>query len=474
MRPRGDLARRQAGGRRHPGGARRTYRPLFGSRMPRSRSAHAACGAEGTPRCPAHRDCRVRFAGVPRCRRDTGGHPARGAPRHAGRRLPDAFPGSRRSVSFIDRCRRPVVSVVRVFRASAALEIAQVRANLAFVGLTALAAVSFLVMVSLFGLTGAYAPMALIDLDGGPYARSFVDALLGAHHSFRLRDMDATHAGAALNSGHLVGIITIPAGFSADVEHGATVAVDVRIDNVNVDLTHDVQRALPAAIVAFGRAHNFPGIRVQMLEHDVMPRDTGYIAYLVVSALALDALVIAGVLGAMATAREWERRTVKFLRLSPAPAGAVLAGKLAVAAAVAAGALAVSLLAIVFGYGIVPVAPWTTVLALAACVAIFTCIGAWLGALLKRTLAAVPLLFGLAMPFYVDSGALEPTRFDGESIWRIAHLSPVYYAVGVLEWAFHGLRVTPEPVYVNLLVLLTTAVVAVALTVGRLSKGAVR
>lgn len=363
------------------------------------------------------------------------------------------------------------MSAARAFRASAALEMAQVRANLAFVGLTALAAVSFLVMVSLFGLTGAYAPVALIDLDGGPYARSFVEALNGAHHSFSLRDMPADEAEAALLTGRLVGIITIPAGFSAEIERGATVAIDVRIDNVNVDLTHDVQRALPAAIVAFGRAHNFPGIRVQMLEHDVMPRDTGYIPYLVVSALALDALVIAGVLGAMATAREWERRTVKFLRLSPASAGAVLAGKLTVAGAVAAGALAISLLVIVFGYDVVPVAPWTTVLTLAACVAIFTCIGAWLGALLKRTLAAVPLLFGLAMPFYIDSGALEPTRFDGETIWKIAHLSPVYYAVGVLEWAFHGLRVTPEPVYVDLLVLLATAIVAAALTLGRLSKG---
>ena len=41
------------------------------------------------------------------------------------------------------------MSVPRVFGASAALEIAQVRGNLWFVVLTALAAVSFLVMVSL-------------------------------------------------------------------------------------------------------------------------------------------------------------------------------------------------------------------------------------------------------------------------------------------------------------------------------------
>jgi len=57
---------------------------------------------------------------------------------------------------------------IRVFRASAALELAHLKRNRAFVALTALAAVSFLVMVSLFGLTGAYAPVALINQDGGP------------------------------------------------------------------------------------------------------------------------------------------------------------------------------------------------------------------------------------------------------------------------------------------------------------------
>lgn len=357
------------------------------------------------------------------------------------------------------------------FRASAALELAQVRGNRAFIGLTMLAAVSFLVMVSLFGLTGSYAPVALIDLDGGPYARSFIEALDAAHHSFSLRFIDRDAANEALASGRLVGMITIPEGFSAQVEQGETVPIDVVIDNVNVDLTHDVQRALPAAVVAFGRKHRFPGARVQMVEHDVMPHDTGYIPYLVVSALALAALVVAGILGAMTTAREWEGRTIKLLRLSPASTAVVLGGKLAVAAGIAALALCVTLAAIIVVYGVVPVSPLATLLALIACLVIFTCIGAWLGSVLKRTLAAVPLLFGLAMPFYIDSGALEPTRFDGQTIWIIAHLSPVYYAVGVLEWAFHGLHVTPEPVWVDLVVLLALAVLSVLLTLRSLGEG---
>src|SRR5439155_624124 len=90
-------------------------------------------------------------------------------------------------------------------------------------------------------------------------------------------------------------------------------------DNVNVNLTNDVQRALPAAIVGFARQHRFPGTSVEMVEHDVWPHDTGYIPYLAVSALALDAMVIAGILGAMATAREWERATVKLLPLARLP-----------------------------------------------------------------------------------------------------------------------------------------------------------
>lgn len=361
-----------------------------------------------------------------------------------------------------------------LLRASAALEAAQLVANRTFVALTALAAVSFLAMVSLFGLTGSYAPVAVIDHDGGIFVKPFIEALDGAHHSFSRRSLSEPAAEAALRTGRLVAIITIPHGFSDSISRGQTIPIDVRIDNVNVDLTSDIQRALPAAIVAFGRRFGFRGTTVSVVEHDVLPRDTGYIPYLTVSALALDAMVIAGILGAMSTAREWERRTIKLLRLSPAAPSAILAGKLAVVGGVAAAALACAVLAIVLGYGVVPKAPWATAFALLACVAIFTSIGAWLGALLKRTLACVPLLFGLAMPFYVDSGALEPTRFDGHTIWLIAHISPVYYAVGVLEWAFHGIHVTPEPIYVDMLALAVMAVVAVRLTINRLARGTYR
>src|SRR5437899_1635802 len=474
VRPRRDPARRQAGRRGFAGGARSAHGPVPRAGVLGGGRDRALGRAADAPRGAAGRDRRLRSARVPGGRHDARGRRAGRPPGLRRGGLPHALAGPRRDLPLPHRGRHRAVSAWRLFRSSAELEAAHLLGNRGFVALTALAAVSFLAMVSLFGLTGSYAPVALIDRDGGPLARRFIEALDGAHHSFALTYMSEEAAETALGSGRLVGIITIPAGFSDAVAKGTTVPVDVRIDNVNVDLTNDMQRALPAAIVAFARRQQFPGTAVQMVEHDVWPHDTGYIPYLTVSALALDAMVIAGILGAMATAREWERRTVKLLRLSPASPGIVLAGKLSVAATVAAMALALALVVIEVGYGVVPIARWPTAFALLACVAIFTSVGAWLGALLKRTLAAVPLLFGLAMPFYVDSGALEPTRFDGDAIWALPHLPPVYYAVGVLEWAFHGLHVTSEPVWVDLLVLVVIAVVAVILTLGRLARGATR
>jgi hypothetical protein len=54
------------------------------------------------------------------------------------------------------------------------------------------------------------------------------------------------------------------------------------------------------------------------------------------------------------------------------------------------------------------------------------------------------------VPFYLDSGALEPQRFDGPFLFWIAHLFPTYFGVGLMEHAFHDLSVTPESIPVLL------------------------
>jgi hypothetical protein len=109
---------------------------------------------------------------------------------------------------------------------------------------------------------------------------------------------------------------------------------------------------------------------------------------------------------------------------------------------------------VVFGYGIHPVHPGLALAVLLISTTIFSCFGVVLGVILKRTLPVAALVLGLAMPLYICSGSLEPARFDGNRIWAVAHLSPVYYAVGLLENAFHGLQVTPESMTVDSIALL--------------------
>jgi ABC-type Na+ efflux pump permease subunit len=359
---------------------------------------------------------------------------------------------------------------LRVACAGFRLELQHFARSRLFVALTVLAAVNFLVLVSLFGVTGSRAPTAIINLDRGPYGAAFIHALEQAHHSFRLEPMAAADAADHLQSGTLVATITIPAAFSEDIRAGEQAPLQVAIDNIDIDLTDDIQRALPSAIVAFGREQNFPNIAITADEHDLLAHDTDYIPYLVVSGLALDALVIAGILGAWVVAREWEggaSKTWKVWRLAPSSPSALLAGKLAAAAALSAVALAATTLVVIGCYGVVPQQPLALVAVLGACVVLFSCLGGLLGALVRRTQPVVPLVFGLAMPFYLNSGALEPARFDGEKLWRLAHISPCYYAVGALEAAVHGLRVTPESPQFDMLVL--AAMAAVSLVLARLA-----
>src|SRR6266496_1746355 len=162
-----------------------------------------------------------------------------------------------------------MAEALRAVRAAARLELEQLSRSRVLFTLVVLEAITFLVLVSLFGLTGSRAPTALVDLDGGPLARSFVRHLEAAHHSFSLRPMSAGRARSKIATGEVVAIITIPPEFGDAVSHGRTALLPVTVDNVNADLTDDIREALPSTITAFGRDNRFPGIRLVARERDL-------------------------------------------------------------------------------------------------------------------------------------------------------------------------------------------------------------
>jgi hypothetical protein len=342
-----------------------------------------------------------------------------------------------------------------------------------FLGLTLIQAVTFLLLVSLFGLTGSRAPVAVVSQDAGAPAEAFIRIVADIHHSYSVRRMSQAAATAALRRGDLVAVLTIPSNFSYAVTRRRQATVELVVDNIDTDMTEDVQRALPSAIVAFGNAMRFPGIHVRVAETDRCARDTGFIPYLVVSALVLDAFLIGGILCAMTVTREFEARTARVLGIAAVHPFYPVFGRLLAAGALSAVALALPFAVVVFGFHVSPRAPASAISELVVCTAIFGSVGAALGSLLRRTLAVVSLILGLALPLYVCSGSLEPARFDGEKIWTIARCTPVYYGVGLLENAFHGFQVTTESVATDATILcgwaIGSALVAAALLRRRLT-----
>src|SRR5215472_4479157 len=323
-------------------------------------------------------------------------------------------------------------------------EFQQLRRSRLLVVLTIAEAVTFLMLVSIFGLTGSHVPTAVVDRDGGKLARQWAQVMSATYQTYGVRYMDASSAEKALNRGDVAAVLYITDGFSQHMAHHSMIRIHFRVDNVNADLTNEVELGIPPAARAFAVANHFPGIRVVSAETDLVPHEVGFIPYLVVSALA----------------REFETGTLAYLKLSPAHPLIPLAGRLLATGAVSAAAVSVSALLVVVGYGVEPVHPAATAVGLLLCVVIFSCIGAGIGTVVQRALPLSALIFGLALTFYLDSGSLEPARFYGNRLWVVGHTSPAYYAVGILQYGVHGLRVTPETIPVSFAALICWALLA--------------
>jgi ABC-2 type transport system permease protein len=357
-----------------------------------------------------------------------------------------------------------------VLRAGFRAECVHLRRTWAILVLILLQAVGFLLLMSMFALTGSMAPTALVVQQPGPLTEDLAASLAACHHSFALVRMGADDARKALAHGEVAAVLTLHAGLEDTIGRGGTATVRLDVDNINADMTEDLKRALPSAVVAFGHAQHFPAIRLRVEEQDMQQRDTGFADYLLVSSLMLDAFLIAAVLGALPISREAEAGTMRLLRASPFHPLVPLGGRLVAAGCVSCCAMVIPTMIVVLGFGTHPVHPVELVADLALCVAVFTACGAAAGACVKSSMAATCLIGSLTLPMYLCSNALEPQRFDGEAIWLLAHASPAYFAVGLLEHAFHDFRVTPEPLACDATVLMAWGMAALVFLFWRLGR----
>jgi ABC-2 type transport system permease protein len=330
---------------------------------------------------------------------------------------------------------------------SAKVEFLRLKRSPLLVFLTLTQAITFMFLVNFFGMTGAFAPTAVIDYDKSAYSKNFIETLKDAHHSFSIKMMTIDTALSEFKKGKIVSFIQIPKGFSESIKNGKAVTIFVAVNNIDTDMTADIERALPAAITRFGNRNKFPNIRVKAIEHDLIDHDTGFIEYMVVSAFILNAFIIAGILTASSVASEFEKRTIYHIALSPTHPIFPLFGRILTTGTFTTILLFLTVPLVLKIYGIIPLNPITMYFMIFFATITFSVLAVALGTGIKRSFPVVSLVFGLSLPIFINSGSYEPERLDGNLIWGIAHLNPVYYIVGIMQKAVWGFNVTPEPIW---------------------------
>jgi ABC-type multidrug transport system permease subunit len=312
--------------------------------------------------------------------------------------------------------------------------------------------VNVLILMSLFVLGGSQAPTAVVMNDTGPYAQDFFSAM-GSAHSFRLQQASVSEAQSLITQGRIVAVVTIPADFDAALQRGQPVQIGVQINNLNTDFTNDIRRAVPLSITLF-YAREFPHlVAVTPNEQDFYPQDTDYVPYLAVSILVI-ALMIGGLLqSGTTTAQEWENGTMKELLLSPAPRWAILGGKMLGAFLISLLSVALVLVVLIFIVGVRPVF-WGEVVGFSLLTLfIFIALGTLLGTLFKNRQPVLALSFGVSLPLFFLSGAFGPISFTTPAIQVIARIFPVYYAIVLMQHAFHNFTLNTLGLTGNLLVM---------------------
>ena len=352
-------------------------------------------------------------------------------------------------------------SNIRVIYAMALKDIKSSLTERAFMLTSIIIPINFLLLFLLFALTGGQAPTAVVLKDNGPYAQQLLSAMEHSH-SFIIQQTTASNAQKLMQLGRIVAIVTIPANFDSALKNGDKVELPVVINNLNVDFTNDIRRAVPLAITSF-YANAFPTqVLVKAHEIDTYSQDTDYVQYLVVSLLVVS-VMLGGLLQAGSNAaREYEKGTIKELMLSPANSWAILTGKVLGAFVLNSLPVAVAMIVIVFLIGVWPM-HWDELFGYVLLLMLtFVAAGTLIGTLIRRRQAVIPLSIGLSIPIFFISGAFGPAIWGDPITAMTAQLQPVYYGIAVFQYAFHNFTTTSTGPSVDGIILIGFAIAMVA------------
>jgi ABC-2 type transport system permease protein len=367
----------------------------------------------------------------------------------------------------------PPPNTIRVIWAMALKDIKSSLTERAFMITSIIIPINFLLLFLLFALTGGQAPTAVVLKDNGPYAQQLLSAMEHSH-SFIIQQTTASNAQKLMQLGQIVAIVTVPSNFDSALMKGNQVELPVVINNLDVDFTNDIRRAVPLAITSF-YANAFPQqVVIKAQEVDTYSHDTDYVQYLVVSLMVVS-VMLGGLLQAGSNAaREYEKGTIKELILAPASLWAIQTGKVLGALVLNLLPVAIAMIVIIFLIGVWPM-HWDELFGYVLLLMLtFVAAGTLIGTLVRRQQAVIPLSIGLSIPIFFISGAFGPATWGDPVTAIVAQLQPVYYGIAVFQHAFHNFTTTSTDPSVDGFILVGFAVAMVAGSTTALRSGRLR
>ncbi len=185
-------------------------------------------------------------------------------------------------------------------------------------------------------------PVALVVKGTGPAATRMAGLIRSDVDAYIITEMSPADAEKAIGSQRVAAIIVVPENFDGAVAR-ANAAVDLYLNNVDIDLADDIRRSVTRSVAEFdaaqlgllGELHGpSEGVllpnpyRVAVAERDLRDTNVSFLQYQVIPIIVLIVISI-GLLGtSLLTARDFERGTAKMLVVSPVPATVIVIGRL--------------------------------------------------------------------------------------------------------------------------------------------------
>lgn len=330
---------------------------------------------------------------------------------------------------------------------------------------------AFLIVGALGSAAVGRSPVALVTLDHGPQGVQ-MQQIFHKADVFRITDASPQQAQTLFKDIDVVAIITIPADFTQRIAAHESAPIDVRVNNLNLDFTNDIRRAVPDVITQFYEAQGSASpVKVTPVEQNLRTRDVELFQYSVLPTIVLLLLISGLVTGGLATAREWESRTVKELLLSPASRGAIIMGK------VLAGfvtTFVLGTLVLLLSYALGWTRPegiyWLTTLLTIALVSLFSAgLGVAIGAGIQHIGPTIGLSINSSFYLFFLAGGTGVLAFEPGWLQNIAAFIPLTYGRHALDMAvFYS---SSDQFGVDMVVLALAAVVAVGLGVLSMRRG---